>query len=157
MRSGSAEGGLPIHRQVNNLPYKDPPGTWRRFGRDGFTLIELMIVMAIIVILISVAIPYYQKSIIRAKESVLHNNLSAMRSAIDEYSYDRQKAPQSLQDLVSGGYLRDVPKDPITGANSWKIIMEDASQSVDSAEPGIFDVRSESQKMSLEGTAYSEW
>lgn len=148
-----------------------PSGNWRtrwqsrlpatlknRRGRNGFTLIELMIVMAIIVILISVAIPFYQKSIIRAKESVLLNNLSAMRNAIDEYSYDKQKAPQQLQDLVSEGYLRDVPKDPITGTNDWKVIMEDASSSVDSSQPGIFDVRSESQKTSpLEGTPYSDW
>jgi general secretion pathway protein G len=126
-------------------------------GRNGFTLIELMIVMAIVVILISVAIPFYMKSITRAKESVLHNNLSAMRNAIDEYSYDKQKAPQQLTDLVSEGYLRDVPKDPITGTNDWKIIMEDASSSVSSTEPGIFDIRSESPKTSLEGTAYSEW
>lgn len=125
--------------------------------RNGFTLIELMIVMAVIVILISVAIPFYQKSIIRAKETVLHNNLSAMRNAIDEYSYDKQKAPQTLQDLVSAGYLRDVPKDPIAGGNDWKVIMEDASQSVNSTEPGIFDVRSEASKMSSEGTSYSDW
>jgi general secretion pathway protein G len=126
--------------------------------RGGFTLIELMIVMAIIVILVAVAIPHYQKSILSAKESVLHNNLSAMRSAIDEYSYDKQKAPLTLDDLVSAGYLRDVPKDPVTGTNdTWKLIMEDASQSVNSTEPGIFDVRSGSQKTSLEGTAYSEW
>ena len=122
----------------------DTGAALKRRGRKGFTLIELMIVMAIVVILISVAIPFYQKSIIRAKESVLHNNLSAMRNAIDEYSYDKQKAPQQLQDLVSDGYLRDVPKDPITGNNEWKIIMEDARQSVISTEPGIFDVRSES-------------
>jgi general secretion pathway protein G len=129
----------------------------RRRGRNGFTLIELMIVMAIVVILISVAIPFYQKSIVRAKESVLQNNLFTMRSAIDEYSYDKQKAPQQLSDLVSEGYLRDVPKDPITGTNDWKIIMEDASSSVNSTEPGIFDIRSESPKTSLEGTPYSEW
>ena len=135
-----------------------PSGELPRSGRRrGFTLIELMIVMAIVVILISVAIPFYQKSIMRAKESVLHNNLSAMRNAIDEYSYDKQKAPQQLSDLVSDGYLRDVPKDPITGNNDWKIIMEDASSSVDSTEPGIFDIRSESPKQSLEGTPYSEW
>jgi general secretion pathway protein G len=116
-----------------------------------------MIVMAIIVILISVAIPYYQKSIIRAKETVLHSNLSAIRSAIDEYSYDQQKAPPQLQDLVTAGYLREVPKDPITGNNQWREIMEDASQSVDSSQPGLFDVRSESSKTSLEGTPYSDW
>jgi prepilin-type N-terminal cleavage/methylation domain-containing protein len=85
-------------------------------ARNGFTLIELMIVMAVIVILIAVAIPRYEKSILRAKETVLHSNLFAIRSAIDEYSYDKQKAPQSVQDLVSSGYLRDVPRDPITGS-----------------------------------------
>ena len=132
--------------------------TRRRFlSRAGFTLIELMIVMAIIVILISVAVPFYQKSIIRAKESVLHNNLFAMRTAIDEYTYDKQKAPQSLQDLVTEGYLRDIPNDPIAGGNEWKVIMEDAGQAVNSQEPGIFDVRSTSDKTSLEGTPYGEW
>jgi general secretion pathway protein G len=126
--------------------------------RRGFTLIEMMIVMAIIVILIAVAVPFYQKAITRAKETVLHNNLFAMRSAIDEYSYDKQKAPPALQDLVSEGYLHEVPRDPITQRNdSWKIIMEDSSQAVNSAEPGIFDVRSGSDKTGLDGTKYSEW
>jgi general secretion pathway protein G len=126
--------------------------------RNGFTLIEMMIVMAIIVILISVAIPFYQKAIIRAKETVLHNNLFAMRSAIDEYTYDKQKAPQSLQDLVTAGYLHDMPRDPITqDNNSWKIIMEDAGTAVSSSEPGIFDVSSSSNKISLDGTHYSDW
>jgi general secretion pathway protein G len=143
---------------VGEKPIGKEPGSDKRTRQcGGFTLIELMIVMAVIVILISVAIPFYQKSIVRAKESVLHNNLSTLRGAIDEYSYDKQKAPQSLQDLVSDGYLRDVPKDPITGNNDWKVIMEDASQSVNSTEPGIFDVKSESPKTSSEGTPYSEW
>ena len=126
--------------------------------RRGFTLIEMMIVMAIIVILISVAVPYYQKAIIRAKETVLHNNLFAIRSAIDEYSFDKQKAPHNLQDLVSDGYLRDVPKDPVTQrSDTWKLIIEDAGQAVSSSEPGLFDVRSGSDQKSLDGTAYSEW
>ena len=132
--------------------------TRRRFASAGFTLIELMIVMAIIVIIISISVPYYQKSIQRAKESVLRNNLFTMRNVIDEYSYDKQKAPQTLQDLVNDGYLREVPRDPITGDNtSWKIIMEDAGQSLNQSEPGIFDIRSGSDKKSLEGTQYSEW
>jgi len=118
----------------------------------------MMIVMAIIVILIAVAVPFYQKAITRAKESVLHNNLFAMRSAIDEYSFDKQKAPQSLQDLVKDGYLHNVPKDPITqSSDSWKVIMEDAGQAVNSSEPGIFDIRSGSGKIGLDGTHYSEW
>jgi general secretion pathway protein G len=126
--------------------------------RRGFTLIEMMIVMSIIVILVGLAVPFYQKSIVRAKETVLHNNLSAMRNCIDEYTYDKQKAPASLQDLVTDGYLRSVPKDPITGGtDTWKIIMEDAGQAVNANEPGIFDVHSGSQLKSLEGTPYSDW
>ena len=130
---------------------------WKR-GRAGFTMVELMIVMAIIAVLLSVALPIYNRSIIRAKESVLKNNLFTLRTVIDEYTYDKQKAPQTLNDLVSDGYLRQIPIDPITGtADSWKIIMEDASNTVNQSEPGIFDVRSGSDKTSLEGTPYSEW
>jgi general secretion pathway protein G len=126
--------------------------------RLGFTLIEMMIVMSIIVILVGLAVPFYQKSIVRAKETVLHNNLTAMRNTIDEYTYDKQKAPQNLQDLVTDGYLRSVPKDPITGSSdTWKIVMEDAGQAVNANEPGIFDVHSGSPLKSLEGTAYSDW
>jgi len=126
--------------------------------RLGFTLVELMIVMAIIAILMAVAIPIYSRSIVRAKESVLKNNLFTMRTVIDEYTYDKQKAPQSLNDLVSDGYMRQIPVDPITGtADSWRFIMEDASNTVNQSEPGIFDVRSGSDKTSLEGTPYSEW
>src|SRR5271154_5965240 len=109
------------------------PSGKRRLSRclRGFTLIELMIVMAIIAVLMSIALPIYTRSIVRAKESVLKNNLFSMRNVIDEYTYDKQKAPQSLQDLVSAGYLREVPMDPITGDNtSWKIIQEDATNTV---------------------------
>lgn len=127
--------------------------------RAGFTLIEMMIVMTIISILVSVAVPMYQKAIMRAKESLLRNNLFTLRTVIDEYTYDKQKAPQTLQDLVSEGYLKDVPMDPITASNdTWKVIMEDATSSVNQAEPGIFDVRSGSDRASpLDGTAYGEW
>jgi len=124
----------------------------------GFTFVELMIVMAIIGVLLAVALPIYTRSIMRAKESVLKNNLFTLRTVIDEYTYDKQKAPQTLQDLVTDGYLRQVPVDPITTtSDSWKIIQEDASNTVNQSQPGIFDIRSGSDKISLEGTPYSEW
>ena len=124
----------------------------------GFTFVELMVVITIIVILITMAIPIYNRSIVRAKESVLKNNLFTMRTCIDNYTYDKQKAPQSLQELVTEGYLQKVPIDPMTASNqTWRTIMEDASQSVNQSEPGIFDVKSGSDKMSPNGTAYSDW
>src|SRR5689334_7070162 len=130
----------------------------RRSSQSGFTMIELMIVMAIVVILISIAVPLYQKALLRAKESVLKNNLFTIRTVIDEYTYDKQKAPQSLQDLVNEGYLKEVPMDPIVGNNTaWRIIMEQSMQSVSQTEPGIFDVKIGSDGKSLEGTPYSEW
>jgi general secretion pathway protein G len=125
----------------------------------GFTFIELMVVMAVIAILITMAIPIYNKTIIRSKESVLKQNLFTLRTVIDNYTYDKMKAPQTLEDLVREGYLRVVPVDPMTGTNdTWQVVMEDFSQSVDQSEPGIFDVKSGSDKTSpLEGTPYSEW
>jgi general secretion pathway protein G len=125
--------------------------------RRGFTFVELMVVITIIVILISMAIPIYNRSIIRAKESVLANNLYTLRTVIDQNSYDKGKAPQQLQDLVTEGYLQKLPVDPITGSNqTWRTVMEEASQSVSQSEPGIFDVKSGSDKMGLDGVAYSE-
>ena len=124
----------------------------------GFTFVEMMVVVTIIVILISMAVPNYNRSIIRAKESVLKNNLFTLRNVLDAYTADKQKAPQNLSDLVTEGYLTKLPIDPMTGSNqSWRTIMEDASQSINQTEPGIFDVRSGSDKTSLEGTAYNEW
>ncbi len=127
-------------------------------ARAGYTLVEIIIVMTIISILVTIAVPLYNKSIVRTKESILRNNLFTIRTVLDEYTYDKQKAPQSLQDLVTDGYLRQIPVDPITGTNtSWQIVMEDAVTSVNQTEPGIFNVKSGSDKISLEGTAYSEW
>jgi general secretion pathway protein G len=124
----------------------------------GFTFVELMVVVTIMVIIISMAIPIYNKSVLRAKESVLHNNLYTLRTVIDNYTYDKQKAPQSLQDLVTEGYLQKIPMDPMTASNqTWKTVLEEASQSVNQSEPGIFDVNSGSDKISLDGTPYREW
>jgi general secretion pathway protein G len=117
-----------------------------------------MVVMAIISIIVSIAVPLYQKSIVRSKESVLKNNLFTLRTVIDEYTYDKQKAPQTLQDLVTDGYLRAVPVDPITGSDqTWRVIMEDPMNATSQNEPGIWDVRSGSDQKSLEGTPYSDW
>jgi general secretion pathway protein G len=130
----------------------------KRRGSRGFTFVEMMVVITIITILMSVAIPIYQRSIVRAKESVLRNNLQTLRTVIDNYTYDKQKAPQNLQDLVSEGYLQKLPIDPMVGNNqSWRTIMEDAAQSVNQSEPGIFDVKSTSDKIGLDGTPYSDW
>jgi general secretion pathway protein G len=128
-----------------------------RRRRRGFTFVEMMVVITIIVILISMAIPIYQKSIIRSREAVLKNNLFTLRTVIDNYTYDKEKAPQSLSDLVSDGYLKKVPIDPITNTDQWKTVMEDATQAVNQAEPGIFDIHSNSDKISLDGTPYSSW
>jgi len=126
-------------------------------AKRGYTLIELIIVMAIISILVSIAVPLYQKSLTRAKESLLHSHLQTLRVVIDEYTFDKKKAPQSLDDLVAEGYLRAVPIDPITGNNQWREIDEDSLSAVDQTQPGIYDVRSLSDRTSLEGTPYSEW
>ena len=130
----------------------------RSGNRSGYTLVELMIVMAIISILVSIAVPLYQKALLRSKESILKNNLFTLRTVIDEYTFDKKKAPQTLQDLVDQGYLRAVPTDPITQSDrTWKTIMEDAITAIDQTDPGIWDVRSGSDQKSLEGTPYDEW
>ena len=130
----------------------------RRRGQRGFTLIELMVVISIIVILMSVAIPRYQASILRARETVLRDDLYTLRSVIDQYTLDKQKAPQSLQDLVDSGYLKTLPMDPFTNTrDSWVPVTDDSIMSPDQSQPGIVDVHSGSDQKSSEGTAYSSW
>lgn len=133
--------------------------TTRGAGRQrGFTLLELMIVMSVIVILMTVAIPNYQRSMIQARETVLRNNLFTLRSVIDQYTLDKQKAPQSLQDLVSAGYLRELPRDPITNSTeSWQVVQEDTLAAIDQTQPGIVDVHSGADGTASDGTAYSSW
>ena len=117
-----------------------------------------MVVMAIVSVLLAIAIPVYQKSIIRSKESVLRNNLFTLRTMIDEYTIDKQKAPESLQALVSEGYLRQIPQDPITNSDrTWREIPEETPVGGSTASPGIFDVKSGSDQKALDGTLYSDW
>lgn len=128
--------------------------------RRGFTLIELMIVISIILILVSVALPAYNQSIVRARESVLKQNLFTLRSVISQYTLDKQKAPQSLEDLVSGGYLKQLPVDPMTGKNDTWVAdqQQDTMMSIDEQdEGGIIDVHSGSEGISSDGSAYNTW
>jgi len=124
----------------------------------GFTLIELMVVISIILILVAIAVPMYEQSVIRAKEAVLRQDLKTMRDQIDNFTMDKEKAPQALQDLVDAGYLRKIPKDPFTGSSdTWEVENSDTLISLDQTEPGISDVHSGSNLVGSDGTAYSSW
>jgi len=116
-----------------------------------------MIVISIIMILMAVAVPVYNQSIVQARESVLRSNLATLRSVISQYTLDKQKAPQSLDDLVTAGYLRQIPIDPETRQPNWEVVQEDVLMAVDQQEPGITDVHSASNATASDGTAYSTW
>jgi general secretion pathway protein G len=122
----------------------------------GFTLLELMIVISIIIILVSVALPQYHKTIMHARETILSYDLDTMRKLIDQYAADKGKLPQSLDDLVAAGYMRDVPKDPITDNKDWNIVTGDDPNSSEGGT-GVTDVHSSSSEVSTSGTPYSEW
>lgn len=123
----------------------------------GFTLIEMMIVISLILILISIALPVYNRSILRAKEGVLKQDLFTLRQVIDQYTMDKKKAPQALDDIVTAGYLKVVPKDPFTNEANWTLEQEDANDAADQQEPGIIDIHSASNLTATDGTAYSSW
>jgi general secretion pathway protein G len=123
----------------------------------GFTLLEMMIVMVIMGILLSIALPIYSRSLVRAREAVLRNDLFELNKLISQYTLDKQKAPQSLDDLKQAGYIKEIPKDPMTGEANWEVEQEDVLSSIDQQDPGIVGVHSASSAISSEGTAYSSW
>jgi general secretion pathway protein G len=129
----------------------------RRLRRDGgFTLIELLIVIALITILATMGVVQYRNSIQASREAVLHTDLFRMRDAIDQYYADKAKYPASLDALVSDGYMRAIPEDPITkSADTWQTVPAEPEPGNSSAEPGIYNVKSGAHGTGLDGTSYS--
>jgi general secretion pathway protein G len=129
----------------------------RRAGERGFTLIELFTVMMILAILVGIALPNYKVSIVHAKETVLRENLFQIRKLLDQYNADKAKYPSTLEELVTEGYFRDLPIDPITGQPDWQIEYEDSADVAPGQTPGVWDVHSSSSAAGLNGKPYSEW
>ncbi|SEF50555.1 type II secretion system protein G (GspG) [Bryocella elongata] len=124
----------------------------------GFTLIELIIVMAIIATLSAIAIPRYIQIVKKAKEATLQEDLHVMRAAIDAYTVDKEKAPQSLDELVQAGYLKSMPIDPMTGhSDTWITAQSDSMMDINETEGGIDDVHSGAQGVAIDGTSYNTW
>jgi general secretion pathway protein G len=144
-RTGDANAGPPRSRRF-----------WRR--HDGWTLIELTVVIALIVLLAGLAMAGYRNAVTRAQEAALKENLFRMRDAIDQYYADKGQYPPTLESLVSDGYLRAIPEDPFTrSTETWQITTAELDPSKPAAEPGVYDVKSGSDRMSLEGKPYSDW
>ena len=126
--------------------------------RNGFTLIELLIVMTLMAILATVGLATYANSVRRAREATLKEDLFRLRDAIDQYYADKNKYPSSLGDLVSDGYLRDIPKDPFTdSADTWQVENAEPDPNNPAAEPGVYDVKSGSEETAMDGSKYSDW
>ncbi len=124
---------------------------------DGFTLIELVVVISVIAILLAIAIPIYSRSILSARERALKSDLATLRQDIWRYTLDKQKAPQSLDDIRAAGYIKKIPDDPITREPNWEVVQDEVLISPDQQDPGIIDVHSASNATATDGTAYSTW
>jgi general secretion pathway protein G len=145
--------GLKIRREINATAWSQ-----RRVRSFGFTLIELMIVITIIFILIGIAAGRYDRSVVRAREATLKQDLQVMRQAIDNYTLDKQTAPQSIEALQEAGYLRIVPTDPMTQAKDWQPQFDEGVLSPEQTGTGMVDVHSNSDKTSpFDGTPYKDW
>jgi general secretion pathway protein G len=132
--------------------------TGRRRDARGFTIIELMVVMTIIVTLATIGMVQYRQSLQFAKESVLKDDLFKMRDAIDQYYADKNQYPPTLDDLVSAGYLRSLPKDPITNSSAtWQAVPAEPDPNNPSIVPGVYDVKSGSELSSMDGSSYADW
>ena len=130
----------------------------RRAATGGFTLIELLVVMSLIVVLATISMVMYANSVQRGREAVLKENLFRMRDAIDQYYADKGKYPEALEDLVSAGYLRRVPADPITDSTeTWQLVPAEPDPNDLTAEPGIYNVKSGSEGTALDGSKYADW
>jgi general secretion pathway protein G len=130
----------------------------RRSSERGWTLIELLVVIALITILASIGVANYRNSVTSSKEAVLRTDLFRMRDAIDQYYADKGKYPASLEALVSEGYMRKIPVDPISGTgDTWQTVPAEPDPANPSAEPGIFDVKSGAEGTALDGSTYSDW
>jgi general secretion pathway protein G len=153
LAAGSVQLAVRTNRSWFSLPTASCP---LPTSSRGFTLLELMIVISIIVILAVIAMPQYQRTVVHAKETVLRDNLFQMRKMIDQYAADKGKLPTSLDELASAGYMRDIPPDPITGEKDWTVETGEDPNLMEGGS-GITNVRSSSSDTSTEGTPYSEW
>lgn len=129
-------------------------------AKKGFTLIEMLIVVTIIGILVSILVPQYKYSVLRAKEAVLKENLFQMRDAINKYYFDKKKYPSALSDLVAARYLRAIPWDPISKTNEWQLVVAEPLEGEEfdpEADQGILDIKSLSKATAMDGTLYADW
>jgi general secretion pathway protein G len=153
IRRASARGRAAANHQFTRSRIHQLPASDR-----GFTMIELLVVLSLIVILATMGMSQYRTSVIHAREAVLKEDLFRMRDAIDQYYADKGKYPSSLDSLVSDGYLRKIPEDPITkSADTWTTVPAEPDPNNPSAEPGVYDVKSGAQGTALDGSSYSDW